>query len=93
MCTHTHTQFQILQVSEQNQLSGEVRQYFADAKSHLCGILQSLLQKLNSADACEITDSVMQDVLLMFKLQTDQSGSVQEAVIMTVGVIVKGEVM
>ena len=74
-------------------MSGADRQQLTDLESLLCATLQSLLRKVIPQDAQEISDTVMHALLLMFQSHAGQSGGVQEDAIMTVGVLVEGEVM
>ena len=70
---------------------GADRQQLADLASLLCATLQSLLRKINSDDAKQISDMVMSAIYLMLNSKSAQSGGVQEDAIMTVGVLVEGE--
>ncbi|XP_064389350.1 importin subunit beta-1-like [Halichondria panicea] len=73
-----------------SQLSGADRQQLTDMESLLCATLQSLLRKVNTEDIQQISDTVMQSLLVMFQSHSGQSGGgVQEDAIMTVGVLVE----
>ena len=79
---HTHTQ---------SQVSGADRQQLTDLESLLLATLQSLLRKVSSTDALSIADTVMTALLMMFQSSLGHSGGVQEDVVLTVGVLVEGE--
>ena len=68
---------------------GADRQQLADLASLLCATLQSLLRKINSTDAKQISDMVMRAIYLMLNSKSAQAGGVQEDAIMTVGVLVE----
>ena len=70
---------------------GVDRQQLADLASLLCATLQSLLRKINSDDARQISDMVMRAIYLMLNSKSAQTGGVQEDAIMTVGVLVECE--
>lgn len=69
-------------------MAGADRQQLMDIESLLCATLQSLLQKLTNADIVASSDNVMEAML--FILQDQQSGGVQEDALMTVGVLTNG---
>lgn len=69
---------------------GSDRQQLADLASLLCATLQSLLRKISSDDAKQISDMIMRAIYLMLNSKSAQAGGVQEDAIMTVGVLVEG---
>ena len=78
----------------QSQVSGADKQQLADLQSLLCATLQSLMRKVNREDALSIAPTVMQALLLMFQSSAAAGGGgVLEDAIMTVGVLVEGEVV
>ena len=81
---HPHTQ---------SQVSGADRQQLTDLESLLLATLQSLLRKVSSTDALSIADTVMTALLMMFQSSLGHSGGVQEDVVLTVGVLVEGELL
>lgn len=80
----------LLHPQSQVDVVGADRQQLADLASLLCATLQSLLRKINSEDALQISDMVMRAIYLMLNSKSAQAGGVQEDAIMTVGVLVEG---
>ncbi len=77
-------------IQSQVDVVGADRQQLADLASLLCATLQSLLRKISSEDAKQISDMVMRAIYLMLNSKSAQTGGVQEDAIMTVGVLVEG---
>lgn len=71
------------------QLQGSDRQQIADLESLLCATLQSLIRKMSEADVIQVSDTVMQTLLLMLSTTSGQIGGVQEDAILTIGVLVE----
>ena len=52
--------------------------------------LQSLIRKLDEFDIGQISDSIMQTLLMMLSATSGQVGGVQEDALLTIGVLVEG---
>lgn len=79
----------VIQLDSQVDVVGSDRQQLADLASLLCATLQSLLRKISSDDAKQISDMIMRAIYLMLNSKSAQAGGVQEDAIMTVGVLVE----
>lgn len=76
------------------QVSGADKQQLADLESLICATLQSLVRKVSRDDALTISSSVMEALLLMFRTSAAGSSTgVLEDALMTVGVLVEGELL
>lgn len=64
------------------------RHQFNDLQSLLCATLQSVLRKVESADAPQISDTIMTALLTMFSSSSGKVGNVQEDALMAVATLV-----
>ena len=74
-------------------MTGADKQQLTDIESLLCATLQSLIRKLSKEDAVNISDAVMEVLLMTFQSLSgggEQVGGVQEDAMMTVGVLIEG---
>ncbi|KAI1293817.1 Importin subunit beta-1 [Halotydeus destructor] len=78
---------QVLQL-DSHSLSSNDRAQYNDLASLLCATLQSVLRKMTPEDAPQISDAVMQSLVLMFNASGKASG-VQEDALMAVGTLVE----
>lgn len=79
---------QVLQM-ETHIASQNDRSQFNDLQSLLCGTLQSVLRKVTSEDAPQISDAIMTAMLQMFNSNSCKSGGVQEDALMAVSTLVE----
>ena len=91
LCFETPSPPSPFHLQSQVDVVGADRQQLADLASLLCATLQSLLRKISSDDAKQISDMVMRAIYLMLNSKSAQAGGVQEDAIMTVGVLVEGK--
>jgi importin subunit beta-1 len=78
----------ILQAESQIQ-AGPSRTQLVDMASLLCATMQSLLRKVNSQDAIQLSHMVMKAMQLMLGSSVGRTGGVQDDAISTVGVVVQ----
>lgn len=64
------------------------RQKIQDIESSLCATLQSVLRKVKSEDAPQISDAIMAALLTMFNSNSGKAGGVQEDALMAVSNLV-----
>lgn len=76
----------VLQMENVIQMSSDRSQY-NDLTSLLCATLQSVLRKVTSEDAPQISDQIMSTLLRMFQSSTGKSGGVQEDALLAVSTL------
>ncbi|XP_012229589.1 importin subunit beta-1 isoform X1 [Linepithema humile] len=79
---------QVLQMESHIQSHSDRAQY-NDLQSLLCATLQSVLRKVTSEDAPQISDVIMTALLAMFSSNSCKSGGVQEDALMAVSTLVE----
>lgn len=76
----------VLQMENDIHMSSDRSQY-NDLTSLLCATLQSVLRKVTSDDAPQISDQIMSTLLRMFQSSTGKSGGVQEDALLAVSTL------
>ena len=66
------------------------RAQYHDLQSSLCATLQSVLRKMTSEDAPQISDSIMNALLTMLGTSSGKVGGVQEDALLAVSTLVEG---